>query len=75
MKMRTAMVGILTVAAFAFATDIALAKPANGLKNYCLSKDGIWFDPNQNGVYGCVYNNGWGGGFFCGGALPGCTNF
>jgi len=74
MNMRAAMVGILTVAALAFATDIALALPANGLKTFCLGHDGIWFPPNANGVYGCLYNNGNGGGFFCGGAIRGCTN-
>ena len=77
MRSRAAIVGILALTALTLATDAALALPvssAGGLKNFCLNQvaDGIWFPPNQNGVFGCLWGSG--RGFFCGGALRGCTS-
>jgi hypothetical protein len=71
MNSKVAIVGILTLTALAFATDSALAMPSSGwLKNYCVGRDGIYFPPNNSGVYGCVWSDK---SYFCGGAIRGCN--
>jgi|RhiMetdeSRZDD1v2_1073273.scaffolds.fasta_scaffold1663500_1 hypothetical protein len=71
MNTKTAMVGILTVATLAFATDSALARkmdyvPPGRAKSLCVADGGIWVGQNSRGVYGCVNDDG-SHGFACGG--------
>ena len=78
MNTKTAMVGILTVATLAFATDSALARkmdyvPPGIARTSCMNSGGSWFGPNSRGVYGCI-DPETGAGFTCGGDTASTRN-
>jgi len=40
------------------------------IRSNCRANNGVFFPPNANGVYGCLYDDG--AGVVCGGDTPGC---
>jgi hypothetical protein len=74
--MRVLTIGVLAFSALAFVTDPALAlrRSPSQIKKACADVGGVYFPPNNRGVYGCMVFDDEGNmfGLVCGGTSGDC---